>query len=111
MNNEGAAEKLLLSKIMKNHKKSKDQQLRASSLRRNQAADRATVSLLGALVSEADLKIPGNWIWPKPQGLCPPCHIDGRGNNADETKLDDDNDDNDDGRETGAVIDGRQHET
>ncbi len=25
MNNEGAAEKLLLSKIMKNHKKSKDQ--------------------------------------------------------------------------------------
>ncbi len=60
MNNEGAAEKSLLSKIMKNHKQSKDQQLRASSLRRNQAADRATVSQLGALVSEADLKIPGN---------------------------------------------------
>ncbi len=35
MNDEGKAEKLLLSNIMKNHKKSKDQQLRASSLRRN----------------------------------------------------------------------------
>jgi hypothetical protein len=65
MNNEGAPEKLLLSKIMRNHKESKDQRLRASSLRRNQAADRATFSQLGALVSEADLKIPGNWIWPK----------------------------------------------
>jgi hypothetical protein len=32
MNNEGAAEKLLLSKIMKIHRKSKDQRLRASSL-------------------------------------------------------------------------------
>ena len=35
MNNEGAPEKLLLSKIMRNHKESKDQRLRASSLRRN----------------------------------------------------------------------------
>jgi hypothetical protein len=32
MNNEDAAEKLLLSKIMKKHRKSKDQRLRASSL-------------------------------------------------------------------------------
>jgi hypothetical protein len=32
MNNEGAAEKLLLSKIIINHRKSKDQQMRASSL-------------------------------------------------------------------------------
>ncbi len=35
MNNEGAAETLLLSNTMKNHKKSKDQRQRASSLRRN----------------------------------------------------------------------------
>jgi hypothetical protein len=35
MNDEVAAEKSLLSKIMKNRKKRKDQQLRASSLRRN----------------------------------------------------------------------------
>ncbi len=35
MHNEGAAEKSLLSKLMKNHKKSKDKHLRASSLRRN----------------------------------------------------------------------------
>jgi hypothetical protein len=60
MNNECAVEKLLLSKIMKNHKKSKDQWLRASSLRRNGAADRATVSQLGALVLEAVLKIIGS---------------------------------------------------
>jgi hypothetical protein len=164
MKDEGTAKKLLLSKIMNNHRKSKDQQLRASSLievvdkcymeaskdvmfsvfcqsvakclgvdvldkskkklvkgwiidlnkanklvlpavnneravidGRNRAADRATVSCKGVLVLEADLKIPGNWIWTKPQGVCPPCHIARRGDDVDETKLDDKNDDNDDG--------------
>ncbi len=58
----------------------------SSTQRTDRAADRATVSCKGALVLKADLKN-RDWIFLIPLGSCPPCRKDGRGNDADETKL------------------------